>query len=442
MLSRVGWLRTRPVRALVSFSVAGLALTAYFLPAQTTETSHKSLDPSFEQTVKPFFKQYCLTCHSSEVGTAGIRVDQLDATLEDRQLRVWEAIRGRVRQGTMPPKGLPQPSSADRQQVVDWITQALEVARLRPAPKNGLVRRLTVAQYRNTLRELLLLDDDVTAGLPPDAVSKDGFLNNKDTLQLSPLLTEAYFEIADAALNRVIVDPKSKPVIQNFRVDLGAGINPAPLPEKLVLGADSMLLENPDFLVTQLTPSKPFPFEPFFMRTKYRYIEGYRGNDTVRGWREFDSIYHAVFACMRGSRGYPKGDPYNTVPQGLLLRPAIPTDELFGGEGTYGPKANFKISVRELPDDGRFRVTVTAAKYNDGLLLDPGTAARTETGIVWRNPGIPATVTVPKAGVYQVDVYTEETRVPAPILRTWETGSPERGREIRPQAVGWKAKRS
>ena len=112
------------------------------------------------------------------------------------------------------------------------------------------------------------------------------------------------------------------------------------------------------------------------MRTKYRFIEGYQGNDTVRGWREYDSIYHAVFADMRGSGGYPKGEAYSTVPQGLLLRPAIPNDENFGldGDSTYGPKANFKISLRELPDYGRFRVTVTAAKYNDGLLLDPGAA--------------------------------------------------------------------
>ena len=102
------------------------------------------------------------------------------------------------------------------------------------------------------------------------------------------------------------------------------------------------------------------------MRTKYRFIEGYAGNDTVRGWRDYDSIYHAVFACMRGSAGYPKGFPYNTVPQGLLLRPAITSDEIFQADDTYGPKANFKISLRELPDQGRFRVTVTAAKYNDG----------------------------------------------------------------------------
>jgi hypothetical protein len=222
------------------------------------------------------------------------------------------------------------------------------------------------------LRELLLLDDDLTEALPPDAVSRDGFVNNTETLQLSPLLMEAYFEIAEQALNRSIVDPKKKPAIQNFRVDFGASINPEPLREELILGADSLLLNNKDFVVTQLKPNKPFAYEPYVMRTKYRFIEGYAGNDTVRGWREFDSIYHAVFACMRGNHGYPKGNAYSTVPQGLLLRPAIPSDEIFGGDGTYGPKANFKISLRELPDDGRFRVTVMAAKYNDGLLLDPG----------------------------------------------------------------------
>jgi hypothetical protein len=393
---------------------SAVALTTRFLPAQTAGSAPKSLEPGFEQTVKPFFAKNCIKCHNSDLSTAGIRVDQLDASFEDRHIATWESIRRRVQNGTMPPKGLPQPTEAERKEVSDWIGNALEVARLRPAPKNGLVRRLTVSQYRNTLRELLLLDDDLTGGLPPDAVSKDGFVNNKDTLQIAPLLTESWFDIAETALNRAIVDPKTKPVIQDFRVDLGAGINPAPLPETLILGADSMLLDNPDFVVTQPTLTKAFPFEPFRMRTKYRYIEGYRGNDTVRGWRDFDSIYHAVFADMRGSRGYPKGDPYNTVPEGLLLRPAIPNDEIFGADGTYGPKANFKISVRELPDDGRFRVTVTAARYNDGLLLDPGVPPEPKGGIVWNSPTTPGTVNIPKAGVYQVDVFEPEVKQPAP----------------------------
>lgn len=336
----------------------------------------------------------------------GVRVDQLDAKFDEQQIAIWEAVRTRIEAGTMPPKSAkPQPSEADRERMTKWIDDGLAAARTRQVSRNGMIRRLTVAQYRNTLRELLLLEDDVSDILPADAVSKDGFLNNHERLELSPLLTETYFEIAEKALNRVIIDAKAKPSIQNFRLDFGSGVNPKPVSEKLVLGAGSTLLAPADFTVTQLTAKKPFPFEPFFMRTKYRFIEGYQGNDTVRGWRDFDSIYHAVFADFRGSGGYPKGKAYGTVPEGLLLRPAIPNDELFGADGTYGPKANFKIAVRELPDDGRFRVTVIAAKYDDGLLLDKGASAAEGTGIVVN--GGSAMIRTP--GIYQVDVH------PAPL---------------------------
>ncbi|HYP14506.1 MAG TPA: DUF1592 domain-containing protein, partial [Bryobacteraceae bacterium] len=404
--------RLQSVLALGLLSTAAIVLTSRFVEAQAVSESPAGTEASFEQFVRPFLAQNCIRCHNADNSTAGIRVDNLDTKFEEDHVRVWNAVRRRIHAGTMPPKGEPQPEAADRQRVTDWIARGLEVARLRPSPKNGLVRRLTVAQYRNTLRELLRIDDNLTAALPPDAVSKDGFLNHKDTLQLSPLLMEAYFEIAENALNRAIVNPDSKPSIQNFRVDLGAGVNPAPLQEKLVLGAGSGLLENSDVLVTQLTPTKPFAFEPFFMRTQYRFIEGYRGNDTVRGWRDFDSIYHSVFADLRGSAGYPKGSPYSTVPQGLLLRPAIPSEEMFDADGTYGPKANFKISLRELPDEGRFRVTVSAAKYNDGLLLDSGAAAAPQSSdsLVWSAAKAPGTIAVPKPGIYQVDIYTAETK--------------------------------
>ena len=425
MSSRIDGLWRQAVGALVLVTMLGIGwlVGAPFAQEQRTvirkPVAPKAVaqpsapqDRMFQQTVQPFLQKNCVRCHNDEMSMAGVRVNQLGAGMEDRQIGVWEGVRHRVEAGTMPPKGQPQPSSAERQTITAWITQSLETARLRPGPKNGLVRRLTVAQYRNTLRELLQLDDDLTEALPPDAISVDGFVNNKDTLQLSPLLLESYLEIADEALKRAIVDPKSKPAIQNFRVDLGAGINAAPIPEQLILGANSTLLPSKDFLVTQLTARKPFAFDPFFMRTKYRFIEGYAGNGTVRGWREYDSIYHSVFACMRGSNGYPKGSAHSSVTGGLLLRPAIPNDETFTAEGTFGPKANFKISLRELPDHGRFRVTVMAAKYHDALLLDTGAVAQSGTsGVV--APAASRSVTIPQAGVYQLDVYAS-TRKEAP----------------------------
>ena len=390
--------------------VTGLSSVRLF-----AEDNAEQLTDSFQQQVKPFLRQHCVRCHNAEEMTSGIRVDHLDAAFEDRHWKLWAGIRKQIEAAAMPPEDEPQPTDDERRQIIGWIDQALDLARSRPTPKNGGSRRLTVAQYRNTLRELLRIDDDLTEALPRDAVSRDGFVNNQETLALSPLLLEAYIEIAEEALERCLVDPKSKPKIQNFRVDLGAGVNPDPCPDNLILGAFSHLLKNDDFVVTQMTAKKPFDFEPFFMRTKYRFIEGYQGNDTVRGWREYDSIYHAVFACMRGTDGYPKGLAYSTVPEGLLLRPAIPSHELFGVDSTYGPRANFKISLRELPDEGQFRVTVTAAKYRDGLLLDPGAPSMPDdspNAVACRDPSAESTVTISKDGIYQVDVFAPSRETP------------------------------
>ena len=405
------------------FAVAMLVIAAQFLcgvshaqdartPKKTVSVEEAAVQKKFQKQIQPLVAKYCLRCHNAEKMKSGIRVDRLNGALEDRQLFLWKGILEQVADEAMPPEDELQLTPKHRRLLTDWIGDALAVARARKRDKNGSVRRLTVAQYRNTLRDLLGLEDDFTDVLPADGVSKDGFLNNGQTMQLSPLLVEAYFDIAEKALDRCIVDEKSKPVIQNFRMDLGAAINPDPFPDKLILGAFNHLLKNDDFVVTQQLPTKPFDFDPFRMRTKYRFIEGYQGNDTVRGWREYDSIYHSVFACMRGNDGYPKGLAYQTVSDGLLLRPAIPSAELFQVESTYGPRANFKISLRELPDQGRFRVTVKAAKFDDGLLLDPGTGTQAEptTGAMTAT-GLrkPQTVNIAQAGIYQADVYLKSS---------------------------------
>ena len=258
------------------------------------------------------------------------------------------------------------------------------------------------------MRDLLGLEDDLTDILPPDAVSIDGFRNNGTAMVLSPLLLETYFEIAEDALGRSIVDVKIPPIIQAFRVDLGKGTNPEPYEGKLILGAGSALLDNSDVRVTELAPTKPFAYEPFEMQRSFRFIEGYQGNGTVRGWRDFNSIYHAVFADMRGTGGYPRGLAHQTIPGAILLRPAIPSKEIFGQSSTYGPSANFKVAVRELPKQGRFRITVRASKTDDALLHGGNVAPREAVGeqpTIFLNTDAQSSVMLEHAGIYQVDVH-------------------------------------
>lgn len=395
------------IRCLIMFLCLATGLRA----AQPTVT-----ESGFQKHADPFLKKYCVQCHNAEKMNSGIRVDNLTAGFADSEIRLWDGILHQIQAEEMPPKGKAQPTKIEREQMISWIKSSTDIARLRPTPKNGGARRLTVAQYKNTLKELLKIEDNFTDILPPDAVSRDGFLNNQATLQLSPLLLESYFEIADKALKECIVDEKSKPTIQSLRMDLGASINNQPCPDQLILGANSLLLNNKDFKVTQTKPIKAFAFDPFVMQTKYRFIEGYAGNSTVRGWRDYDSIYHAVYACMRGTTGYPKGLAFSLVPQGLLLRPAIPSAEIFGVDSTYGPRANFKIALRELPNQGRFRITVNAAKYDDGLLLDSGAIAQSSNSddvVVCTNPSDSASIVIKKAGIYQVDVHAATREKPA-----------------------------
>ncbi len=412
MISRNSVLRMTSKSALIGLVLLAQALGRIVIGQEApVPTKAAAIEESaFKDGVQPLLQKFCHRCHNAENMESGIRVDQLAATPDDRQVFLWKDILKQVADGAMPPADEPQPTAEQRKLLTEWITRAMTAARSRKLPNNGSARRLTVSQYKNTLQDLLGIGENLTDVLPPDGMSKEGFTNSGQTMVLSPLQVEAYFDIAEKALDIAIVDDSKKPVIQNFRMDFGASINPQPCPDNLVLGANSFLLNNPDFVVTELKPEKPFAYQPFSMQTKFEFIEGYVGNDTIRAWKKFDSIYHSVFACMRGTPGYPKGEAHQVVTEGLLLRPAIPSAEIFGQSNTYGPMANFKISLRELPDQGNFRITIKAARYADALLLDSGAplpdAADTESTTAVELSAAPnPELTVKAEGIYQVDVY-------------------------------------
>jgi len=394
-----------------------LAATGIGLVAVSGAAEPEDMAPQFATQVQPLIRKYCERCHNADEMMSGIRVDQLTAEPRGRDLFFWDGIRKQLRDGAMPPEDEPQPSAAERTLLEAWISDTLTRARKQENQRNGSIRRLTVPQYRNTLRDLLGLQEDFTEILPPDGVSKEGFTNQASAMVLSPLQVEAYFEIADDALRQCLVDVTQQPVIQNFVVELGTGINPAPLPDALVLGANSLLLNNADHRVTELHKPRGFAYTPFAMRTRYRFIEGYAGNDTVRGWRQYDSIYHSVFACLRGTPGYPQGEPFTMTPAGLLLRPAIPSPEIFGQSNTYGPMANFKISLRELPHEGHFRVTVRAARIDDGLLLTRQNPLAVSPASVSVAP-TDSEFAAPAPGIYQLDLLGDGHLVDSPLHLT------------------------
>src|SRR5438445_395450 len=109
-----------------------LLFAALLTPAPSPATDPVALEKSFDQQVKPFLKQYCTRCHNVDKMTSGVRVDHLDAKLEDRQLKLWEHIPNQVRTRTMPPEDAKQPTADERKLAVAWIEGAMKVALSRP----------------------------------------------------------------------------------------------------------------------------------------------------------------------------------------------------------------------------------------------------------------------------------------------------------------------
>jgi hypothetical protein len=107
----------------------------------------------------------------------------------------------------MPPRTAPKPPAP----VASAFTTALESSLDRAAsrvldPGMPALHRLNRSEYANAIRDLLALDVDVNAMLPPDD-SAAGFDNNADVLGVSPALIEGYAAAAAKIGRLALGDP-------------------------------------------------------------------------------------------------------------------------------------------------------------------------------------------------------------------------------------------
>jgi mono/diheme cytochrome c family protein len=152
----------------------------------------------FAQNVAPFVKQNCAMCHNEQLKTGGLALTTYHDTaglLHDRE--IWEKVISRVRNGEMPPKGLPRPKPEQISATTDWIeAQFAEADRTTKAdPGHLTAHRLNRVEYNNTIRDLLAVRFKPAADFPSDD-SGYGFDNIGDVLSVSPILMEKYLAAA------------------------------------------------------------------------------------------------------------------------------------------------------------------------------------------------------------------------------------------------------
>jgi hypothetical protein len=162
--------------------------------------------------------QYCVSCHNERAQTAGLMLDKLDLANVAANADIWEKAVRKVRVGMMPPQGAAQPDTDTRQRLVSWLTTELDrAAAANPNPGRPLLHRLNRVEYGNAIRDLLALEVDSAALLPPDDAAY-GFDNVGDVLGVSPVLLERYMGAAGTVSALAVGDPDVGPGSYTFRI--------------------------------------------------------------------------------------------------------------------------------------------------------------------------------------------------------------------------------
>ncbi len=166
-------------------------------------------EDEFAVEIKPVLEENCSACHNPD--NPKNKVDFLKAaTTADVAARrgLWKNVSTQLRNRTMPPVDSKLTETA-RFRVTTWIDEKLRETACQVGEHAGsvVVRRLTRRDYRNTIRDLLGVDFEVSEIFPADGSGGEGFDTTGETLFVPPLLMERYIEAAQQVLDRTIVTP-------------------------------------------------------------------------------------------------------------------------------------------------------------------------------------------------------------------------------------------
>jgi len=202
-------------RRVRTFLAAILLFSAPTLRAQTAAPN----SPLLESTVG----DYCVDCHNDQLKTGGISLEHASSAKVGAQAALLEKVLHKLRAGEMPPPGNPAPEAADRAALVRWLETELDKASgAHPNPGAPAIHRLNKAEYSNAVRDLLGLDLDNSAGLPPDD-SGYGFDNIGDVLTVSPLHMEKYVNSARRISRLAVGTLKAGPAVEKYPAKIPQG---------------------------------------------------------------------------------------------------------------------------------------------------------------------------------------------------------------------------
>jgi mono/diheme cytochrome c family protein len=163
-------------------------------------------------------KQYCAGCHSERGKAGGLTLASFDAAKIDEHGEIAEKMIRKLRTGMMPPPNARRPEPDVIKAFIDTLENKIDAAAaLNPNPGWRPFQRLNRAEYQHAVRDLVGLDVDVTAFLPPDTISR-GFDNVADVQNFSPTLMESYLRAASQISRLAVGDRNASPTSVTYKI--------------------------------------------------------------------------------------------------------------------------------------------------------------------------------------------------------------------------------
>ncbi len=159
----------------------------------------------FKSGVAVLIESSCIHCHDEGTDT-DLSFESLSHDLTDPDtFRMWEKVFDRTSAGEMPPESEDRPDAAELKTALGSLKKDLHKASVEKQQTVGRVpgRRLTKLEFGYTLQDLLLIDNNVTSGIP-DEIDAGTFDTVGTNQRISAVHLESYLEAVDKALEHAI----------------------------------------------------------------------------------------------------------------------------------------------------------------------------------------------------------------------------------------------
>ena len=175
-------------------------------------------DPATVEQERELVEQYCVVCHGVDTQLGNFSWATVDVAHPEQNAQQAETIIRKLRAGMMPPAGMPRPEAEALEAVaLSLETRVDRAAASRPHAAPPALHRINRREYKNSIRDLLAIEVDVNALLPPDGRTGN-FDNMADALTVTPALMQAYIRAADKIARLAVGDPHAPTAMTKYDV--------------------------------------------------------------------------------------------------------------------------------------------------------------------------------------------------------------------------------